>query len=78
MVGETKAQTWQLADLLTKNEVILRLIVKLIKNGISVPLVVILQRTPFAGGTVLEYSNWANSDNHCRLFSKIFVFMLEA
>ena len=41
MVGETKAQTWQLADLLTKNEVILRLIVKLIKNGISVPLVVL-------------------------------------
>ena len=32
MVGETKAQTWQLADLLTKNEVILRLIVKLIKK----------------------------------------------
>lgn len=33
MVGETKAQTWQLADLLTKNEVILRLIVKLIKKA---------------------------------------------
>ena len=41
MVGETKAQTWQLADLLTKNEVILRLIVKLIKKGLSVPLVVL-------------------------------------
>ena len=41
MVGRTKAQTWQLADLLTKNEVILRLIVKLIKNGISVSLVVL-------------------------------------
>lgn len=41
MVRETKAKTWQLADLLTKNEVILRLIVKLIKNGISVPLVVL-------------------------------------
>ena len=32
MVGQTKAQTWQLADLLPKNEVILRLIVKLIKK----------------------------------------------